>query len=232
MADAVFIRREREGFAHEKQDEEAGGCDRHGTVYRVCTVRLRQQKPTEKDARDYVKATLDIIMTGDYEHSVKFSDVSADEAKQMRADMLDQVGDALTGDSGITYPEETIKAFRDVMDKGLQKCRFTVGDAVAADEGFDVTVTVEPLVMMDSTDTNDKLMSYLLSVPGVTSMSQEELSIKAVDYIISLMGEGLDNPTYEAPVQVTVHYGELEDGQYGVSEADGERLGEKPFVMK
>ena len=189
------------------------------------------KKPTEKDAKAYVKAVLDIICTGDYDHSVKFADLNATEAKQTRKELLDSVEESLTGSGDIELPEETIKHFHDVMDKALQKCRYTVDEAVAAGDGYDVTVTIEPLVVMESAKISDNLMSYLLSSPGVASLSQEQITVAAMDYVIDCIEENLAEPVYASPEKITVHYGPLQGDTYGVSEADGERVGSKLFVV-
>ena len=190
------------------------------------------RKPKAVDAQNYVKAILDIICTGDYDHSVKFSDLNEDTAKQTRDEILDGVEEALAGSDEIKLPEETIKKFREVKDKALQKCRYTVGDAVAADDGFDVKVSIEPLVVMDSAKFSDGMMAYLLSVPGIAGMNQEQITAEAMNYLITCIEEGLEDPQYDSSVDVTVHYGVLEENNYGVSEEDGQRLGEKLFISR
>jgi hypothetical protein len=96
---------------------------------------------------NYVKAVLDIICTGDYDRSVKFTDLDK-SAEKTREELLDSVEEALTGSGGMNLPEETVKNFRTAMDHALKQCKYTVKEAVAVDDGFDVTVVIEPLVVM------------------------------------------------------------------------------------
>ena len=177
----------------------------------------------------YVQAVLDGICTGDYDHSVKFLDLGESDFADLRKDMLDSIVDELMGSDELTLTEETAKAFRDVMDKALTKCKYQVVDAAETDNGYDVTVSIEPLKLLDQAKMQDELTGYLLTVPGILSMSQDELMEVAMNHIVEYIGAGLDSPAYDDAVQVTVRYVEMERGQYGVSEADGQRLGEKLF---
>lgn len=147
--------------------------------------------PSPADAQNYVKAMLDIICTGDYDHSMKFADIEEGQESQMRDEMIDlavsQMDEAY---GGLTDQEKT--EYRDFLDEAFRKCRYSVGEAVKTDDGgYDVTVTVEPLRVY----------------------------------------AGLDNPTYDDPVDVIVHYGILdkEKGYYGLNEEEGARLGEHFF---
>lgn len=189
------------------------------------------KKPTAENAKDYVKAALDIICTGDYDHSVKFADMNTEEAKKTREELLDGVEESLTGGE-TELPEETVKKFRSVMDQALRQCRYSVNDAVAADDGFDVTVTIEPLLVMDSSAITNDLMEHLMSIPNVTSMTQDEIMVTAMDFIVTCIEKNVKTPVYGDPVELTVHYGLLKDNRYGVSEEDGQRLGAELLISR
>ena len=189
------------------------------------------RKPTKEDAMDYVQAVLDGICTGDYDHSVKFVDMEESDLTNMREEVLDAFMDGLMGSGELTLSEETAKSFRDVMDKALTKCKYQVVDAVEKENGYDVTVSIEPLKVMDSENLQHELTNYLLTVPNILSMSEDEIMEVAMKYIAEQIDAGLDSPAYDDAVQVTVSYTELEKGQYGVSKEDGERLGEKMFSV-
>ena len=74
-------------------------------------------KPTADDAKAYVKATMDLMCTGDYDHSVKLADVEEGNETAIRDEMIDEVITELTGSMGLD--EDAANAFKDVMLKAL-----------------------------------------------------------------------------------------------------------------
>ena len=102
--------------------------------------------PTAEDARAYVQAVLDIMCTGDYDHSVELSDIPEGEEAQLRDSTIESAVESIASDAGLS--EEVKADFTDVMRVAFSKAKYTVGEAVPTEDGgYDVTVTIEPLKM-------------------------------------------------------------------------------------
>ena len=188
-------------------------------------------KPTADDAKAYVQAVLDLMCTGDYDHSVKLADVEEGKETEMRDEMIDSVVAELTESSNLD--EEVTQGFTDLMINALAKAKYTVTDAQETEDGgFDVTVSIEPLQIFAGLgdDYEAKLQEKVMSeADKVMAMSSDEQNNYVMKYVLKLMQKGLEDPKYDAAEEVTVHYGELEDKVYGCSEADGQALGSKLF---
>jgi hypothetical protein len=191
------------------------------------------KKPTAEDAQAYVQAVLDLMCTGDYDHSVKLADVEEGKETEIRDNLVNQMIAEFSTEANLS--EDTAKAFSDFMIKALEKASFTVGDAVETDDGgYDVTVSVEPLQIY--TGVEDELKAVLevevaAEPDKILAMSEEEQTDFIMGILIQLLNKKLEDPKYDPAEEVTVHYGPMEgeDGVYGCTAAEGEKLGEKLF---
>ena len=66
---------------------------------------------------------------------------------------------------------------------------------------------------------------------AILAMTEDEQTNYVMTILIELLSENLEDPQYDAPEEVTVHYGPMEGeaGVYGCSADEGEKLGEKLF---
>ena len=189
------------------------------------------KKPTAEDAEKYVKAALDLMCTGDYDHSVKIDDIEAGTEGDMRDEVINSAMESL-GDVSIS--SDVKDDFKDVLVEALSKCHYNVGEATAAGDGeYDVTVTIEPLLIFDGVE--EKLnaeLETLAETENLAEMSERETNDLVFSTLIKLMRENLADPAYGPAEEITVHYGLLEqNGEkvYGVSEEDGEKIGSLLF---
>lgn len=183
-------------------------------------------KPKASDAEKYVKACLDIICTGEYDHSVNL--VDADEMGNAIDDAIDEALDTLT--QGADVDEDIRQQFRDAMKDLFSKSRYTVGEATAVEDGFDVPVTIEPIDISERvTEEINNGLAAAMEENDLESMSEDELIALEMQVIVDALKSASADPEYGESVEVTVRYEELEDGVYGVSEADGEKLGAALF---
>ena len=76
-----------------------------------------------------------------------------------------------------------------------------------------------------------QISSAFEDVDDASSLSTEEYNNRVFSLMAKLMKENLQTPSYDAPVEVVVHYGVLdeESKSYGISEEDGARLGQVLF---
>jgi hypothetical protein len=191
-------------------------------------------EPTVEDAKKYVDSTVKLLCTGEYDKSVKFSDIEEGKETEARDAIIDEMLNQATSEYDLN--DETKEQFRAFFINALAKCKYTVTDAVKTDDngkvGYDVTVSVEPLkVFNGAEDAMTDVMLDLLSDTSVLSMSEEEVTNLVFSKIFDVLNANLENPEYAAAEDVIVHYGLMDEEKnlYGVSEEDGQKLGEKLF---
>lgn len=179
--------------------------------------------PTAEDARAYVQAVLDIMCTGDYDHSVELSDIPEGEEAQLRDSTIESAVESIASDAGLS--EEVKADFTDVMRVAFSKAKYTVGEAVPTEDGgYDVTVTIEPLKMYAGAA--DKLPERV-SQDELAGLSEEETNSLIYSKVIEIVRENLEEPEYGEPQDIIVHYGIIDEQNnlWGVSEEEGEKLG-------
>ena len=183
--------------------------------------------PTAEDAKAYVKAILDIMCTGDYDHSVNLSDIPEGEEATLRDSTIESAVAAIASDSGLS--EDVQADFTEVMREAFAKSKYTVGDAVPTEDGgFDVTVTIEPLKLYAGAQTK---LAERITRDDIEGLSEEEANNLIYTKIAEIIRENLEEPEYGEPKEVVVHYGLIDEQNniWGVSEEEGEKLGEVLF---
>lgn len=191
------------------------------------------KKPAPEDAQAYVKAVLDLMCTGDYDHSVNLADVEEGKESEVRDNLINEMMTQIGSESNLN--EEVIASFKDFMINAMEKAKYTVGDAtVTEDDGYDVTVSIEPLELFNgiNEDLNDVLEEKVASESDkILAMSEEEQTNYVMEIVIELLNKKLEDPKYDPAEEVVVHYGPMEGqkGVYGCTEAEGEKLGSKLF---
>lgn len=196
------------------------------TLCMVFALTACSSKPKAEDAEKYVKAVLDIICTGDYDHSVNL--VDADEMSSTLDEAIDSAVESLSAE--VTMTDEVKANFREVMMDLFAKSKYTVGEATEVEGGFDVPVTLEPIQVGSTVeDAVNAAVDELVNDPETANMTQDDIMNALMQVVIDALKAELDDPQYGDSVEVTVRYKELEDGVYGVDEADGEKLGEAMF---
>lgn len=183
--------------------------------------------PTAEDAKAYVKAILDIMCTGDYDHSVNLSDIPEGEEATLRDSTIESAVAAIASDSGLS--EDVQADFAEVMREAFAKSKYTVGDAVPTEDGgYDVTVTIEPLKLYAGAQTK---LAERITQDDIAGLSEEEANNLIYSKIAEIIRENLEEPEYGEPQDVVVHYGLIDEQNniWGVSEEEGEKLGEVLF---
>ena len=191
------------------------------------------KKPAPEDAQAYVKAVLDLMCTGDYDHSVDLADIEEGKESEVRDNLIGEMMTEIGSESNLN--EEVTAAFRDFMMNALEKAKYTVGDATATeDDGYDVTVSIEPLQIFTGIDEelNDVLEERVASESDkILAMSEEEQTNYVMEIVIELLNKKIEDPQYDPAEEVVVHYGPMEGqkGVYGCTDAEGEKLDSKLF---
>ena len=191
------------------------------------------KKPAPEDAQAYVKAVLDLMCTGDYDHSVNLADIEEGKESEVRDNLIGEMMTQIGSESNLS--EEVTASFKDFMMNAMEKAKYTVGDATATeDDGYDVTVSIEPLQLFTGIDEelNEVLEEKVASESDkILAMSEEEQTNYVMEIVIELLNKKLEDPQYDPAEEVVVHYGPMEGqkGVYGCTEAEGEKLGSKLF---
>ena len=191
------------------------------------------KKPAPEDAQAYVKAVLDLMCTGDYDHEVNLADIEEGKESETRDAVVDQMIAEIGSQQNLN--DEVKSSFRDLMLAALGKAKYTVGEAVETEDGgYDVTVTLEPLQLF--TGISEELDAVLeervaAEADKILAMSEDEQTNYVMEILIELLNKKIEDPQYDDAEDVVVHYGPM-DGQenvYGCTEAEGEKLGAKLF---
>ena len=156
--------------------------------------------PTAEDAQNYTKAVLDLMCTGDYDHSVSLSDVEEGKELETRDAMIDDALRSIAGDAGLT--DEVTAEFKDVLIEAFAKCKYTIGEAVQTGDGeYDVTVSIEPLKLFSGVQ--EKLMEQSATlyedVDDPSALSEQELNSRIYSLMAKLikLGEVLFSASLE-----------------------------------
>ena len=191
-------------------------------------------KPTPEDAQNYVRAILDIICTGDHDHTVELVDIEEGKEGEFREDILDEIMTAVTKEQELS--DELKEEYRNFFKAAYEKCKYTVGDATELEEGgYDVNVSIEPLKIFDTLDNGEfekELEKKVMADPDkFLAMSESEQTEYGFKFLVDKLNEDLENPKYGDPVDVTVRYELLDEKEnvYGCTEEEGEKLGEHLF---
>ena len=194
------------------------------------------KKPAPEEAQAYVKAVLDLMCTGDYDHSVDLADIEEGKESEVRDNLIDQMMSEIGSESNLS--EEVTASFRDFMTNALGKAKYTVGAATETEDGgYDVTVSIEPLQIF--TGVNEELNTVLEEKVAeesdkILAMSEEEQTNYVMGLVIELLNKKIEDPKYDPAEEVVVHYGPMEGqkGVYGCTETKRKKLGSKLFSTK
>jgi hypothetical protein len=192
------------------------------------------KKPTADDAKAYAQAVIDLICTGDYDHSVKLADVEEGNEGAMRDMIVEEFVNQVNAQ--VSLDDDANTAVREFITTALGKCKYTIGEAVPTDDGgFDVTVTVEPLKVIP----DGFAQEFQAGLPGnlgveadvLAGMTQQEINNLVFKVMFNALTEKLSEPQYDAPQDVVLHYGLIDEENkiYGMDESQGEKLGSVLF---
>ena len=191
------------------------------------------KKPAPEEAQAYVKAVLDLMCTGDYDHEVNLADIEEGKESETRDAVVDQMIAEIGSQQNLN--DEVKSSFRELMLAAVGKAKYTVGEAVETEDGgYDVTVTLEPLQLF--TGISEELDAVLeervaAEADKILAMSEDEQTNYVMEILIELLNKKIEDPQYDDAEDVVVHYGPMEgqENVYGCTEAEGEKLGSKLF---
>lgn len=175
------------------------------------------------DASSYITAFMDMLTQGDVSQYAQLTKQSEEDAGKDYQEMLDAMKEAFDQD-GVT--EETKQKVVDVYVQVLKKAKYTVHDAEKTDEGYDVTVDIEPI-----TGLYDGLMDEITGEMDAAIESGEMTLDNMYDWIFSKMAEKMegrmDSLSYGETQSVTLTIVKGDDG-YEIKDQDAisEKIGQ------
>ena len=193
-----------------------------------------KQGPSQEDAENYVKAVLDIMCTGQYDTSVNISDLEEGKEMEFRDEMIDEMLASFEEETGMD--EDVQKEFREYLISAFSKCKYTIDGAVKTEDGgYDVKVSIEPLLLFNGTSEalQTELDTLTEDTDKLLNMPEEEVYDFIYDAMFRVLNANLESPAYGDAEIATVHYGiiDQEENAYGLDEEAGELLGEKLFSL-
>lgn len=175
------------------------------------------------DASSYITAFMDMLTQGDVSQYAQLTKQSEEDAGKDYQEMLDAMKEAFDQD-GVT--EETKQKVVDVYVQVLKKAKYTVHEAEKTDEGYDVTVDIEPI-----TGLYDGLMDEITGEMDAAIESGEMTLDNMYDWIFSKMAEKMegrvDSLSYGETQSVTLTIVKGDDG-YEIKDQDAisEKIGQ------
>lgn len=189
--------------------------------------------PTTQDAQDCLKATLDLMLTGEYDESYEFSDMTREEAMQMREEtfeegFVDSFLESLDlGDIQISedYLNGLAQNLLDYTNNGLKKVTYTIDSVTESENGFTGSVTFTPvkLYQVDDMDVEGVAMEYAqANMSKLQAMSEGEAQGELMKYVLDKMVEklnaDLENPANADPITAEILINKNDDGTIEVDD--------------
>lgn len=186
----------------------------------------------KEDAENYVMAVLDLMCTGEYDHSVTFADVESGKEQASRDVMISEIVSFAADDNDLT--EEQRAELGGIIARAFAACRYQVKEVRETDDGgCDVTVSIEPLMLFTGVSDvlNQKVEEISADTEKAISLTEEEQTAALAAVLFTQLNQNLEDPQYAPAEEVVVHYGLLEgtEDRYGINENAGRVLGEKLF---
>lgn len=175
------------------------------------------------DASAYINAFMDMLTKGEVTQYAELTKQSEEDAGKDYQEILDSMKDAFDQD-GVT--DETKQKVVDVYVEVLKKAKYTVHDAEKTQEGYDVTVDIEPI-----TGLYEGLMDEITGEMDAAVQAGDLTMDNMYDWIFNKMADKmsgrLDSLSYGEAESVTVHIVKGENGyEIKDQESTSERIGQ------
>lgn len=175
------------------------------------------------DASGYVNSFMDMITKGDVTQYAQLTKQSEEDAGKDYQELLDAMKDAFDQE-GVT--EETKQKVVDVYVEVLKKAKYEVHEAKKTDEGYEVTVDIEPI-----TGLYEGLMDEITGEMDAAMESGELTLDNLYEWIYNKMADKMatrvDSLSYGEKQSVTIAIVKGENG-YEIKEQDAisEKIGQ------
>lgn len=176
------------------------------------------------DAKEYIEAILDSITSMDYSHLEELMGKNAaDEMESSMQEMWNSFVDSAKESMG----EDTADKFWDVFCGYLKKAKYNVQDAVETEDGYEVSVLVQPIMIFDGV--MERLQTDALEYyqEAQDDLDADALNKWSLDRFVEILSEKLENNdiSYGEEQTVTLHVNEKGE----VPEEESNALGASLF---
>lgn len=172
-----------------------------------------------EDAKAYAQAILDASYKGEFKEYIKQTDSTEEEAEKLYEESIDETMSA-EGFQELGMSDELLADYRQLCKDLAKQAKYSIGDAKETDNGFEVTVTVEPFNGFEGIE--DKFNEVVAAEAEKIdpSTSAEEINELLFQKMYDLMAEAVANPTYGETTTVTLHVVADSEGVYSIPDDD------------
>ncbi len=177
-----------------------------------------------EDAEEATQAYLDYYFKGDTENFAKVDQNVTEEELAAQNEKWREESIATQFKSGVPVTDELKARYADFYIGLEKKSHYTVGDAKKTDDGFEVPVSVEPIVSL----VNGEFV--LLDLQLNDEISDAELNERFYTHELEIMEKLAETPVYGDPKEYTMHITKGDDGEYAFSEDDLNRIHDSIYL--
>ena len=183
----------------------------------AAVVFLRPSGWSKADAQKGTQAYLDYFFMGDDENLAKYiSDMTVEELTAQREQRREEMIGSTFKES-VPVSDELRTRYADFYLDLMKKARYTVGEAVKAEDGFEVPVRVEPITSLEHGD------YVLMDLQLNDDLPNADLNERVYTQELESMEKLVSDPSYGEPQEVVMHITKGEDG-YVFSESDSDAI--------
>jgi len=177
---------------------------------------LRPSGWSTEDAQNFTQAYLEYcFFRGDDETLAKYmEDTTVEELSDLREEKRDELIESGLFESDVPVTDELKTRYADFYIDLMKNARFTVGEAVKAEDGFEVPVSIEPITSLSEGD------FVLLDLQLNDDLSREQLNERVYSRELELMKDLARNLSYGEEIDFVMHISRMEDGTYDISQND------------
>lgn len=155
----------------------------------------------EKSAENYVKELLD-YSTGRQTHSDIFG---AEKKEELRDGVIEGLEEMINPyfEEGEELSPELKTRLADATVEALKNVRYTVGSAKKTEDGFEVPVTIEPLLLYDKLgdNFNHEFAEYISGFSDPDDFKFNDYIVLYMETMVDTTEESSQNPKYGEPVE-------------------------------
>ncbi len=184
-------------------DEE--GVDIEEVDRQFTSFLIRESADSQKH---WLQAELDCIYKQEYMGFMKYYDADLEEARQEHDFNVRYIMQKYLLDPN-DYSEEYVEKIYKALEKNMLNCKYTVDDVTGTNEGYAVTVIIEPLNMQGITSEIGRVLTE-------NGGSRDEASV--YNAIVQAMDNMASSPVYDDARSVVVRILPDENGQLSIDE--------------
>lgn len=186
---------------------------------------------TKFDAKAYVKACLDVQFKGEYDEYMKLTESSKVDSEKLYNEGINVF---MKGYESLSLPDELENKFRDAYKKMLKSAKYSVKEAKEIDDGFVVTVAVQPMKCFENyeADLQKLQQKFLTDIQAQVQKegkvpSEREIMEQMAEVVYQDLEERVSKCEYDKEETVEVKVKKDSNKRYTADETDLSKIAEK-----